>query len=300
MFRAGIVEREHFMVEKDKAGHYSQIKVYPRGTALGAEIKGVDFSQPIDIATANEIDDALMNHQVIYFKGADIEPEQLVALGRAFGELSVHPFTTNHDSLPEIMVLDNHKDNPVFSTDIWHSDETFREEPPMGTILRCIRSPEIGGDTLWTNMCAVYESLSDKLKSFLSGLEAIHDFRNFRHKFDALPIRERHDKLAEMEEKLPNPTHPLIRTHPITGQKILYVNEQFTIAIKGMKKKESQDLLDMLFSHVKVPEFQFRHKWEPNDMIFWDNRSTQHYAVNDYYPNRRTMHRVTIKGDKPF
>jgi taurine dioxygenase len=168
----------------------------------------------------------------------------------------------------------------------------------MGSILRCVRIPEAGGDTLWADMVAAYENLSDKMQRFLSGIEAIHDFIPFRRKFDALPARERHAKLAEMEEELPNPTHPVVRTHPVTGQKALYVNEQFTVAIKGMREDESRTLLDFLIAQPRIPEFQFRFRWAPHSIVFWDNRPTQHYAANDYYPTRRTMHRVTIKGDQ--
>jgi len=146
---------------------------------------------------------------------------------------------------------------------------------------------------------AAYEGLSDKLQQLISGLEAIHDFKPFRRKFDHLPTAEKHRRLAEMEEQLPNPAHPLVRTHPITRKKALFVNEQFTIGIKGMHNDESRALLDLLFAQVRIPEYQFRFRWQPNSMVFWDNRPTQHYAANDYYPRRRTMHRVTLKGDKP-
>jgi taurine dioxygenase len=276
------------------------IEVIRRGATIGAEICGVDFAQPVDATTATAIHDALMQHSVVFFRNADMTPAQQVAFGRHFGELTVHPFVPHLEKFPEVVVLDNHEDNPVFSTDHWHSDETFRLEPPMGSILRCLCMPETGGETLWADMYAAYEALSDKMQHFLSGLEAIHDFINFRHKFDRLPVRERHAKLAEMEEELPNPVHPLIRTHPVTGRKALFVNEQFTLAIKDMREDESRALLDLLFAQSRIPEFQFRFHWEVNSMVFWDNRPTQHYAANDYYPQRRTMHRVTIKGDKPF
>ncbi len=276
------------------------IEVIPRGATIGAEVKGVDFSKPVDAAAAAAINDALMRYSVIFFRDAAMTPAQHVAFGRLFGELTVHPFVPHLEEFPEVVVLDNHEDNPVFSTDHWHSDETFRVMPPMGSILRCLTRPETGGETLWCDMVAAYENLSDKMRSFVSGLEAIHDFKNFRHKFDHLPPRERHAKLAEMEEELPNPVHPLVRTHPVTKRKALFVNEQFTLAIKGMREDESRTLLDFLYAQARIPEYQFRFHWEVNSMVFWDNRPLQHYAANDYYPQRRTMHRVTIKGDKPF
>ena len=148
-------------------------------------MKGVDFAKPVDALTAGEIYDALMRYSVIYFRDAAMTPAQHVDFGRLFGELTVHPFVPHLEDFPEVVVLDNHEDNPVFSTDHWHSDETFRVMPPMGSILRCLVRPETGGETLWCDMVAAYEGLSDKMRNFLSGLEAIHDFKNFRHKFDA-------------------------------------------------------------------------------------------------------------------
>ena len=278
----------------------SAVKIRPLGPTIGAEIGGVDLSRPLDDVTIDAIHGALMEHKVICFRDQDITPEQQLAFGRRFGEVSVHPFVPHLEHLPEILVLDNHKDNPVFSTDIWHSDETFREVPPMGSILRCVRRPEVGGDTLWADMCAAHDGLSDRMQSFLSGLEAIHDFKNFRHKFDHLEPMERHRRLAEMEIELPNPAHPVIRTHPVTGRKALFVNEQFTIGINGMRADESEALLGFLYTQPRIPEYQFRFRWEENSIVFWDNRPTQHYAANDYYPRRRTMYRVTIKGDRPF
>jgi len=282
------------------AASQGPIEVIQRGATIGAEVKGVDFSKPVDAGTASAIHDALMRYSLIYFRDAAMTPAQHVAFGRLFGELTVHPFVPHLEEFPEVVVLDNHADNPVFSTDHWHSDETFRLTPPMGSILRCLVRPETGGETLWCDMVAAYEGLSDKMQKFVSGLEAIHDFKNFRHKFDHLPPRERHLKLAEMEEELPNPAHPVVRTHPVTKRKALFVNEQFTLAIKGMREDESRALLDFLYAQSRIPEFQFRFHWEVNSMVFWDNRPLQHYAANDYYPQRRTMHRVTIKGDKPF
>jgi taurine dioxygenase len=283
----------------ERASATGPVEVIPRGATIGAEICGVDFSRPVSAATATAIHDALMRYAVVYFRDAAMTPAQHVAFGRLFGELTIHPFVPHLEEFPEVVVLDNHAENPVFSTDHWHSDETFRVTPPMGSILRCLVTPATGGETLWADMCAAYEGLSDKMQLFVSGLEAIHDFKNFRHKFDHLPARERHVKLAEMEEELPNPVHPVVRTHPVTKRKALFVNEQFTLAIKGMREDESRVLLDFLYAQSRIPEYQFRFHWEVNSMVFWDNRPLQHYAANDYYPQRRTMHRVTIKGDRP-
>ena len=276
------------------------VDVVPYGPTFVAEVRGVDFTRPVSEDTARAIHRALMDYKVLFFRDAAMTPEQHVAFGKLFGELTVHPFVPHLEHLPEVMVLDNHEDNPVFSTDTWHSDETFRLDPPVGSILRCIRMPERGGDTLWADMAAAYAGLSDKMQQFVSGLEAVHDFQNFRHKFDGLPIRERHERLAKMEEELPNPTHPVVTTHPATGQKILFVNPQFTVAIKGMRDDESRALLQFLFVQAAIPEYQFRFHWQPNSMVFWDNRGTQHYAANDYYPDRRTMQRVTIKRERTF
>jgi taurine dioxygenase len=278
----------------------SPVEVIPYGPTFVAEIRGIDFTQPVGDDTARTVHRALMDHKVLFFRDAHMTPAQHVAFGKLFGELTIHPFVPHLDDYPEVLLLDNHKDNPVFSTDVWHSDETFRIDPPMGSILRCIRIPERGGDTLWADMAAAYAGLSDKLQHLISGLEAVHDFQNFRHKFDDLPPRERHERLAKMEEELPNPTHPVVTTHPATGQKILFVNPQFTVAIKGMREDESRALLDVLYRQAMTPEYQFRFHWQPNSMVFWDNRGTQHYAANDYYPSHRTMQRVTIKRERKF
>jgi taurine dioxygenase len=214
-----------------------------------------------------------------------------------FGELEVHPFRPEGE-FPEIIVMDNHKDNPVLSTDIWHSDTTFRECPTKYSILRCLKMPKVGGDTLWSDMFAAYEGLSDAMRGFIDGLSAVHDFKNFR----ALYGKGEDDQkeLRRMEELYPNPTHPVVRTHPVNGRKALFVSEQFTLHIVGMNRDESDALLRLLYAQVHVPEYQFRLRWEPDTIAIWDNRSTQHYAANDYYPNRRHMERVAVIGDKPF
>ena len=240
-----------------------------------------------------------MRHKVVFFRGVEMTPAQHVAFGRLFGELTVHPFMSHLDEYPEVIVLDNHQDNPVFATDVWHSDETFRLIPPMGSILRCIRRPPTGGDTLWADMAAAYEGLSDKMQHFLSGLEAIHDFKMFRKKFDELPPREKHTKLAQMEEELPNPAHPVVRTHPVTGRRCSSSTSSSRSRSRACARTRAARFSPSSASSRTSPNTSSAFRWEPNDMVFWDNRPTQHYAANDYYPQRRTMQRLTIKGEKP-
>ena len=267
------------------------------GSHLGAEVIGLDLKQPLDAHTFQALELALVEHKVLYVRGANLTTKEHVDLSRNFGDLEVHPFRPEGE-FPEIMVLDNHKDNPVLSTDVWHSDTTFREKPTKYTILRAQVLPEVGGDTLWCDMEGVYAKLSASMRKFLDGLNAVHDFQNFRKLFKKTP--EDMERLRKMEELYPNPIHPVIRTHPISGRKCLYVNPQFTIRIVELEEDESRVVLDYLFEKVHVPEFQFRFCWGVGDVIFWDNSSTQHYAANDYYPNRRRMERTAVIGDKPF
>lgn len=272
------------------------LDIEPIGPTIGAEIHGLDLTQELDEAQFAALEAALIGHKVIYLRDQHLSTAQHVALGERFGELEVHPFRPE-GGFPEIMVLDNHKDNPVLSTDVWHSDTTFREAPTKYSILRCLKMPAVGGDTLWADMAAAYDGLSDTLRSMIDGLEAVHDFKNFRALFTR--SAEDQEKLRRMEELYPNPTHPVVRTHPVSGKKAIFVNSQFTLRIVGMKERESRALLDLLYEQAHVPEYQFRLRWKPGTVVLWDNRTTQHYAANDYYPNRRHMERVAVIGDRP-
>jgi taurine dioxygenase len=272
-------------------------EVEPIEPTIGAEIHGLDLAQPMDPHSFAALEAALVTHKVIYLRDQNLTTEQHVALGRLFGELEVHPFRPE-GVVPEIMVLDNHKDNPVLSTDVWHSDTSFRERPTRYSILRCLIVPKAGGDTLWADMCAAYDGLSAPMKRLIDPLTAVHDFKNFRVLFGK--DDEGRARLRRMEELYPNPTHPVVRTHPVTGRKALFVNPQFTVKIVGMNDDESAALLGFLYTQAQIPEYQFRLRWKPGTIAFWDNPSTQHYAANDYYPNRRLMERVAVIGDKPF
>ena len=271
-------------------------EIEPIGPTIGAEIHGLDLRRPLDADTFRALEAALIAHKMIFLRDQHIGTAQHVAFGRLFGELEVHPFRPE-GAFPEIMVLDNHKDNPVLSTDVWHSDTTFRECPTKYSILRCLAIPRVGGDTLWADMCAAYDGLSDAIRALIAPLTAIHDFKNFRALYgDSDADRE---KLRRMEQLYPNPTHPVVRTHAVTGKKVLFVNPQFTLRIVGLRAAESDALLRLLYEQAHVPEYQFRLRWKPGTIVLWDNPSTQHYAANDYYPNRRHMERVAVIGDRP-
>ncbi len=271
-------------------------EIEPIGRSIGAEIHGLDLTRPLDPATFQALEAALVEYKVIYARDQHITTAQHVALGRLFGELEVHPFRPEGE-FPEIMVLDNHKDNPVLSTDVWHSDTTFRKCPTKYSILRCLIIPPTGGDTLWADMCAAYEGLSEPIRRLIDPLTAKHDFKNFRALYT--DSQEDRTRLRQMEELYPNPIHPVVRTHPVNGRKAIYVNPQFTLWIEGLEERESRAILELLYEQAHVPEYQFRLRWKPGTIVFWDNRSTQHYAANDYYPERRKMERVAVVGDEP-
>jgi len=276
----------------------SSIRIRRLGMFLGAEITGVDLGRPLEHAAVEAIRLAHAEHGLLVFPDQRISSEDLMRFGRCFGELSVHPFSTSSAESPELIVYDNKEGNPPAATDIWHSDETFRECPPMGTALCSKIIPELGGDTVFCSMAAVYEGLSDRMQQFLSGLEAVHDFKPFKPLFSATPEGRR--KLHEYEERFPPIAHPVVRVHPVTGKRAIFVNPQFTLGIKGMEENESRNLLDWLFRCTTTLEYQYRHRWSPDMLVFWDNRWVQHAAVHDYYPQRRLMERVTIAGDRPI
>ena len=266
------------------------------GRRLGTEIRGLDLRKGLDAKLFRALEAALIENKVIFLREQNLDTAQHVEISRWFGELEVHPFRPEGD-FPEIMVLDNNKDNPVLSTDVWHSDTTFRVKPTKYTILRSQILPETGGDTLWCDMEAAYMGLSPAFRTMIDGLKARHDFKNFRVLFTQSD--EDQKRLRRMEEMYPNPLHPVVRTHPVTGRKCIYVNPQFTLQIDGLNEDESEAILDVLFAQTHTPEYQYRHRWSVGDIVFWDNQSTQHYAANDYYPDRRRMERTAVVGDEP-
>ncbi len=274
------------------------LQIRKRGVFLGAEVRGVDLTLPLDEGMKTALRLAHAEHGVLVFPDQVISSDDLKRFGRAFGALSVHPFSSNDADSPELIVYDNKEGNPPAPTDVWHTDETFRDAPPMGTALCSKIIPESGGDTAFCSMSAVYEGLSDRMQRFLSGLEAVHDFKPFRGLFptDKAGI----ERLRKFEDIYPSVRHPVVTVHPDTGKKVLFVNPQFTLHIHGMAEDESRTILEMLYAKTAVHEYQYRHHWQPNMVVFWDNRSVQHSALHDYYPQRRLMERVTIAGTRPI
>lgn len=272
----------------------SRVQIEQVNSYLGAEVSGIDLSKPLSEADAAALEQAHARYEVLVFRDQPLSAEQFMAFGRRFGRLSVHPFSPNDKANPELILFRNDENTPPWKTDCWHSDETFRKTPPMGTMLHALDVPKFGGDTMFVSMTAAWEGLSDRMQHFLSGLEAYHDFLPFKDVFGETP--QERENLLQFERDYPPSLHPVVAQHPVTGKKLIFVNPQFTTKIRGMEDAESRQLLDQLFDLAKIPEYQYRHHWRNNTLAFWDNRSTQHYAVHDYFPKRRYMQRVTIAG----
>ena len=267
---------------------YEHFKVQPINGAIGAEIEGVDLSKPLPAKVLDEVRSALLNHLVIVFRDQDLNPEQLVAAGKQFGELHINPFVKAVEGYPEVMPVHSKENDEKKFTGLWHSDISWDETPSLGSLLYAVDIPKFGGDTLFANMYLAYETLSTGMRHMLDGLNAEHTV--FRH----------HTAKAEHGEAIEYATHPVIRTHPETGRKLLFVNEYFTSKLENMSEQESAPLLQYLYSHAVRSDFCCRVQWQPKTLIFWDNRCTQHYATNDYLGQNRLMHRITVIGDKPY
>ena len=271
---------------------YVSIQVDKLTPHAGAEIRGVDLSQPLDERTFKEIHDALIDSGVIFFRDQHLTPDQQKAFGRLFGELHMHPAAPRElADHPEILVIHADEKSKHVAGENWHSDVSCDLEPPMGSILYMHELPPVGGDTLFASMYAAYEALSEPMKRFLEPLTAMHEGEHvYRGRYG----------VDDTGKTFPKAEHPVVRTHPVSGRKALYVNGGFTTRIVQLKRPESDALLQFLYRHVETPEFHCRFRWQVNSIAFWDNRCMQHHAMWDYYPQRRHGHRVTIRGDKPF
>jgi taurine dioxygenase len=272
------------------------MKVLPRTVAIGADVVNVDLAN-VDAETFTQIKATLHTHQVLFFHEQMLSPEAHMAFASRFGEMEIHEVFTPLEDHPEISVLVHDRDHPPIS-DSWHSDVTYRTKPSMASVLYARSIPPNGGDTLWLSATAAYKKLSEPMQLMLEGLTAEHDFLQaygsyFRKQSDGA------ERLRRAQIETPPVEHPLIVVHPVTGERVLYVNPTFTSRIVELSRKESDAILKLLFEHLLQPEFQVRLKWQENDVAIWDNRATQHYATGDYYPHYRRMHRVTVGGERP-
>jgi taurine dioxygenase len=274
----------------------NEITVKPYAPNIGGVIKGVDLSKDISDYELNFIKEAFFKYQVLFFQQQlEISPKNHIKLGKYFGDLHIHPAAPKMKSFPEIFEIYTHKDSKISNgAEDFHSDVSCDLEPPLGTMLQLHILPEYGGDTMFSNMYMAYETLSKPMQSFLNGLKAFHESEHF--------YRNRYEKQDELDskKKYPSAIHPIVRTHPETKKKALYINKFFTTKIQGLSKDESKLILDYLFNHCEKTEFQIRYRWNKNDMAFWDNRCTLHKAIWDYHPMERKGRRITIKGDVPF
>ena len=270
---------------------YTRISVAPLTGALGAEVSGIQL-RDLDDEVQAELHDAWLEHKVLFFRDQELTRDDHVEYGRRWGSLEQHPFTPNEAEHPEIVVLESTPER-FYAAEQWHSDVTWRACPSLGSILRAIVVPPVGGDTCWSNMELAYEQLPDPIKEQIEGKQAVHSFvKVFGRR---LSEEEREQKRQEFPDQL----HPVVRTHPETGRRSLYVNAPFTMRIVDMEPAESERVLDILYRQASVPQFQCRFRWAPGSVAQWDNRCTQHYAVPDFAGQHRRMERVTVEGDRP-
>jgi len=273
---------------------YELISVKRFAPNLGAEVTGVDLSEDIDDGQFSEILDAFHNYQVLFFKNQrEISPEMQVKFGKRFGDLHTHPAAPTMDGHPEVFEIHATKDSKIANGEFWHSDVSCDEMPPLGTMLQIHILPACGGDTMFSNMYSAYDSLSLPLREMLDHMTATHESEHiYKGRYND---RGRNDS----EIDCPRAIHPVVRTHPETGRKALFVNRTFTTRINELSAHESDNILEMLFQHAEHIDHQIRFRWSLNDMAFWDNRCCMHRAIWDYWPEERKGRRVTILGDKP-
>ena len=275
------------------AADYRHIAVNKLTPVIGAEIDGVDLGKELSNAIIEEIRRAFLENLVIFFRGQDLTPDQHVAFGKLFGDLHAHPAAPSEPGHPELMVIAADENSSRANGETWHTDVSCEPEPPLGSILYIKQAPPCGGDTLFANMYAAYDALSPQMKTYLDGMTAIHDGEHvYRGLYAGLGVKDK--------PLYPRAHHPIVRTHPETKRKCLYVNAGFTTVIDGVPPDESDAILRFLIRHAAHPAFQCRFRWAPGSLAFWDNRCAQHHAVWDYWPHRRYGNRVTIRGDRPF
>lgn len=270
---------------------YDRFELRALTPLIGAEITGVTLSGALASDVVSDLRRALLEWKVLFFRDQDISGEQHRAFARLWGELEVHPFLPAGD-VPEVVRFEKGADDRGYEN-IWHSDVSWRQIPSMASVLRAVEVPDVGGDTLWCDMAAAYDGLPEEVQERIDGLRAVHDFsQSFGRGLSP-------DDLERMRRQYPPAEHPVVRRHPETGRRTLYVNAIFTSHVVGVPQDESDELLDLLCRQATVPEYQCRFRWSNDAVAFWDNRATQHYAASDYWPARRVMERATVIGDEP-
>ncbi|VEG12323.1 taurine dioxygenase [Moraxella cuniculi] len=277
----------------------TQLQCQPIKDSIGAIITGVDLNELNDEILA-DIKQALLKHQVIFFRNQNLQTPSQVALAKSFGSLHIHPVFPTIDGIPEVIVLDSHETD-LRDNELWHTDVTFSKTPPLGCVLRAVKIPPTGGDTFWASGTAAFAALPGDIQEKIKPLTAMHDIRlSFpKERFGGVSEEER-QKLEEIYRKNPPVSHPVVRTHPETGEPILFVSEGFTSHINELPEDEGKKLLDFLTQHATKEEFHLRWQWQEGDVAIWDNRCTQHKALFDYGDAHRIMHRATINGDEPY
>ena len=274
------------------------MKIERLSPALGAVISGIDLNATLNGEAQQGLQAALVEHQVLFLRQQFLQAEQQRDLALLFGDLHIHPIYPAHERVAEVMVLDSHKQD-LRDNELWHTDVTFIQTPPLGCVLSAQQVPEFGGDTLWASSTAAYAALSKPMQALLEGLSASHDIRK---SFPATRFALTDADAARFEKAKqdhPPVSHPVVRTHPVSGKKGLFVSEGFTTHINELTEAESEALLRFLFAHATHPNFQVRWHWQAGDVAIWDNRATQHFANFDYGTAHRIMHRATVLGDKP-
>ena len=282
---------------------YQTIVIERLTGGLGAEVRGVDLAKPLSNSVAADLRQALVDHLVLFFREQTLTPEQQIAFSRLYGPLQRVPYVRPMEGYPDIIAVLKEADEQKISTfgNAWHSDFSFLEEPPMASILYALEVPGHGGDTLWINMYEAYEALSDGMKRLLRGLRSMHNGRPYG--MAGIPKDLRTSRSIGIERNNPEAdrevAHPVVRLHPESGRKALFINSIYTGRFEDMSEAESRPLLDYLHQHCLRPEFACRFRWQPGSLAVWDNRCTMHYAVNDYDGSRRLLHRTQVQGERP-
>lgn len=271
---------------------YRRFELRGLSRVIGAEISGIDLSRPLSAEVRDEVHRALLEWKVLFFRGQSITSQQQRQFASQWGELEVNPLLATGDA--DSVVRFDKTNGPKTFENVWHADVTFRPRPAMGAVLQLRDVPPVGGDTMWSDMAAAYDNLPADIADRIDCLTAVHDYLPGFARFYGP------ERLAGWQDTFPPVEHPVVRVHPETGRRMLFVNASFTTHIVGMARPDSDELLQLLFQQAHVPEYQVRFSWQPGDVVFWDNRATQHYAVNDYFPHRRVSERVAIAGDEPF